>query len=958
MRMDSQSASYDGAVEFGPFRFIRGQRSLTRDGVAVAIGGRALDILGVLIERAGSIVSGPELMELVWHSVVVEDANLRTQLTALRKALGDGLDGSRYIVNVPSQGYTFVASLRRESAEAPAEVPLPTVEQRLSKQIPLLPRVMVGRHEVVAKLTTMLRGRRFVTLVGTGGIGKTTVAIAVARAINASEDRTDVCFVDLQAVTNPADVSSFIASALGCVVPVVSPEQALVTYLSSKTTCLVLDNCEHIIDAVAPLAEQLVREVRTLSIFATSREALRVAGENVFLLPPLDVPNEGPISAAAALQSSAVQLFMERAIAGGFQGSLNDIDAPLVADICRRLDGVALAIELAASRVGFYGIRGTAELLHSGGALHMHGKRNAAPRHQTLEALLTWSINLLSFDEQTTLFRLAVFASSFSLRSARAVLQEGPDDAARVQELITSLVDKSLIITAHGRDTVKYRLLDITRGYALAKLRDCNEETEVFLRLGWYMIERLSRDLDQKPNGCSIENCAHHLANIHSLLTWCFSKNGDRRLGIQIASKAAPLLISLSQFADCQRWCNMAIAELSPEDRGGSLHLMLLEAQAKSCMYTRNGSHEARVLIQDALDLSRTLRDQRCQLNLLADLNVFLTRQGKFDDALNTAEQSFAVATEIGGRRERVLAEWMLSASYHLAGDQAAALHHWKIGQEAAAINPVVKLDLFHEARAGFASARALWLAGFPDRALKAAREAIAENAKFQDNISFCATLVYATPVLFWWGKRDEAARHIELAVEQATRQGLSAFRALALALRGEMLVRSGEPARGVAVLQDAIGTMHAERYEISTSSASAVLATALSLCGRCEEAHAIADAAIYAAERRSERLWMPDLMLVKARIANSQNNPDFGLAEEYYLRSIEQAKLQSALGWELRAAIPLTRMLIETGRHSRADGLLKETYERFTEGFESTDLVEARGLIERSKGSAIEMAS
>ncbi len=944
--MNEYATFSDGAIDFGPFRFVRARRSLTRDGIPVAIGGRALDILGVLVERAGRIVSARELMELVWQGVTVEDANLRTQLTALRKALGEGSDGTRYIVNVPSQGYIFVASLRHDDSTVGAPTS-PSMEARKATAIPLLPRVMVGRDDVVKKLSSTLAARRFVTLVGTGGIGKTTVAIAVARAIDDSDEQTDVCFVDLQSITNPADVSSFIASALGCVVPVVSPEQALVTFLSGRRTCLVLDNCEHIIDAIAPLAEQLIRDVRALSILATSREALRVAGENVFLLPPLAVPEGGPISASRALMSPAVQLFMERAVAGGFQGGLNDIDAPLVSDICRRLDGVALAIELAASRVGFYGIRGTAELLNAGGALHLHGKRSSSPRHQTLEALLSWSIDLLSHDEQITLYRLGVFASSFTFEAASAVLHEGMGNASHVREVINGLVDKSLVLTTHDEGAVNYRLLDVTRSYALEKLRSRGEEAHFTVRLGRYLTNRLSRGAVDEIGRCSIEKSAHHIANIHSLLAWCFSKEGDRELGVELATVAAPLLIALSQFSDCQRWCSQALAKLSFEEKGGPRHLTLLEALAKSCMYTRNGSQEARVLIQDALDLSRTLHDERCQLNLLADLNIFLTRQGKFDEALNIAEQSYAVAATIGGKAEKTLAEWMLSASYHLAGDQSAALRHWEIGRELANSIPPIRLDLFHEARAGFASARSLWLAGFPDQALLAARRAISESAKHQDNISFCATLVYATPVLFWWGKHDEAARNVELAEAQAAKQGLRSFKALALALKGEMMVRSGTAALSVPILKEAVDIMHGERYEIASSSASAVLAMALFLSGRCEEAHAVVDAAIYAAERRSEKLWMPDLLLVKARVFDGQDRPDLDAAETFYMRSMEHARQQSALSLELRAAIPMARMLSGIGQRLRASKMLGGIYSHFTEGFESRNLVEARELLD-----------
>lgn len=304
-------------ASFGPFRLAATERLLLRDEKPVHVRGRAMDILLLLVERAGQVVSKRDLIERAWPGVVVEDANLRVQLASLRRILGEGEDGPRYIANVPGRGYCFVAPIRRlqlAGRASPTAVQASPVPVR--KLPPLLNR-MVGREETVATLSLLLKSRRFVSIVGSGGMGKTTVAVAVAHAL--LEDFGDgICFVDLAALSEPGLVASAVCSALGCYAQAQNPLPGLVAFLAEKRILLVLDNCEHLIEAVASLAERLFNEAPLLHLLTTSREALRVEGEHVHLLTPLDGLGDGDdLTAAEALASPAVQLFMERAAASG-----------------------------------------------------------------------------------------------------------------------------------------------------------------------------------------------------------------------------------------------------------------------------------------------------------------------------------------------------------------------------------------------------------------------------------------------------------------------------------------------------------------------------------------------------------------------------------------------------------------------------------------------------------------
>src|SRR6202030_447780 len=348
-------------LSFGPFSLFAAERLLKKGDEPIPLGDRALDILIALAERPGEVVTRKDLISAVWPDVTVEEANLRFQMAALRKALGDGRDGARYISNISGRGYCFVAPVTRSTAAA-RTVPVTAIAttERVQK-LPPRPARMVGRDDTVRSLAEQLQMWRFVSIIGPGGIGKTTVAISVAHAlIDGFHDA--VFFIDLAALTDPELVPTAIASALGLMVQTQDPVVGLLAFIGDRKILLVLDSCEHVIGVAAALAERVVSETPQAHVLATSREALRVEAEHVHLLYSLDCPPEDAgLTAMEALRYPAAQLFMERAAASGYGAELSDIDAPIVARSCRRLDGIALAIELAASRVGSLGIRETAE---------------------------------------------------------------------------------------------------------------------------------------------------------------------------------------------------------------------------------------------------------------------------------------------------------------------------------------------------------------------------------------------------------------------------------------------------------------------------------------------------------------------------------------------------------------------------------------------------------------------
>jgi predicted ATPase/DNA-binding winged helix-turn-helix (wHTH) protein len=504
------------------------QRSVLVDGAPAKVGARAFDVLLALLERRERVVPKHELMDLVWPKLVVEEGNLLVHMVALRKLLGP-----RAIATIPGRGYRFVMPVDEVNTRGSADSVRPPVTT--PGNLPASP-VLFGRAQDLDAVETLLREHAVVTIVGAGGIGKTCLAL-VAAAGAGLELPDGRWWAELAPINQSGQVPNSIAGALGMqLVAGRSPQEALGIALASKSLLLVLDNCEHLADDIAPLIDLLRASAPTVRLLMTSQESLKCRDEQVYRLGALAVP--ATAQPEEATQFGAVALFVERAHAVDSRFRLANDNVDVVVDICRRLDGIPLAIELAAARVPMLGVHGLHARLNQMFNVLTGGTRMKLRRHQTLRAALEWSHRLLSADEQTAFRRLGVFAGGFTLELAQQVVNDERIDQWLVLDLLGHLIDKSLVI-ADAAPEPRYRLLETTRAFALEQLGAAGESEAILRRHAEVMRELMAATDANCWNLSPAERrrAVRELGNLRAAVDWAMAATDDRTLAYELLSK-------------------------------------------------------------------------------------------------------------------------------------------------------------------------------------------------------------------------------------------------------------------------------------------------------------------------------------------------------------------------------------------------------------------------------------
>jgi predicted ATPase len=519
------------------------RRRLLQDGNPVAIGARAFDVLLALVERRERIVTKAELLDLAWPGLMVEENNLQVQIVALRKILGHDA-----ISTIPGRGYRFTL------ANHPGNAPPPP--GNLPEVLPEL----IGRAGDLAAMLAAVGAHRLVSVVGAAGIGKTRLAQAAAHALR-REFEDDVWLVELAPVADPALLPAAVAQALGVTLPGnQSAQDEVIGALHDRALLLVLDNCEHLLEAASAFVQALLHRAPGIRLLITSQELLRIPDEHLYHVATLSVP--ATLDLMAARVSGAVALLVNRVQALQPSYALTEHNCADLVDICRRLDGLPLAIELAAARVPLLGTAGVRERLDERFRMLTGGVRTALRRHQTLREAIDWSHGLLDADERAVFRRAGVFAGTFSIDAAQQVLGNAQIDAWDVLEYLGALVDKSLVI-AEPSEPPRYRLLESTRAYALEKLRDAGEADATRERHARAILAMFEAGLKQQwiqPRGILVETHLPDLDNLRAALAW--AAVGTAALHIALAGASIWMYTGTGQRVEALRNCTRAMARI------------------------------------------------------------------------------------------------------------------------------------------------------------------------------------------------------------------------------------------------------------------------------------------------------------------------------------------------------------------------------------------------------------
>src|SRR6202163_3450280 len=935
-----------------------GRRELRSRGIPVPLGGRAFEVITVLVQSASEFVTKDHLMERVWPGATVGEGTIHVHISAVRKALGP----DRGLLKTASgRGYRLLGSWapqQREGTAPPIYSPLTrTSGAPPANNFPPLITRLIGRAAAAQFVQDLVSAYRVVTLTGPGGIGKTALAIKAVRYL-LPDFEDGGWLVELASLSDPGLVPSTVASTLGLKLSGEISVESVARAVGGRHLVLVLDNCEHVIDAVANLAETFTRLCPRTTIVATSREILRIDGESVYRVPPLDVPALGQAAPDYIMQYSAVELFVARtkALNAGFSPHAEDLAS--IATICRRLDGIPLAIEFAAARAAVLSVQGVAAGLRDRFALLTAGRRTALPRQRTLRATLDWSHELLPETERRLLRRLSVFAGGFTVDAAAAVMTDTEFDASAVLDGIANLVAKSWVALDKSGAAARWTLLETIRAYALEKLVEHAEADIAAEHHALYFRDLFTPQTRGARSSLSDEDLARwvrEIDNVRAALDWSFSSAGDQAIGVDLTVAYAPVWRHLSLMIECRERCERALLSLEPHVTANMrLRMELQIAFASAIFITMGPPEQAKTLLTEALETADALNDLNAQAGALSMLISIYFSRGEYGRAQIAAERIEQIAHRIGDPIHLRFAYQQMAATLLTRGRSREAQQYLERVLRFSAASGDRRDAIYYNSNDHAADratlAGALWMQGFTDQALNEARLSLKELQGADHPLLLCRTLYGISRMSTMIGDFATADREIARLIEVTKGSNAHLWEAAARFLKGKLLVERGEFAQGLLVLRDAFETCDRTGWHISYEEYKGALALGLAGTGRLDEALITLDDAMAADRKGADgRGWYaPELLRIKGEVLLQQAADQLVLAaEDCFTQAAQMAREQGALFWELRVALSVARLRVSQGRHHEARAPLASVYDRFTEGFATANLQAARTLLE-----------
>jgi len=942
-------------IELGRFQIDLEMRTLRQGGEVVRLGSRAFDILAVVTSAAGRLVTKDELMEAVWPETVVEENNIQVHISALRKALGPDRD---LIRTIPGRGYQLMQPQQQSQAKAASS------QTSGARRLPPPKIDFVGRDAALEQIRAMLAQTHVLTLVGAGGIGKTSLAIEVAR--HAAVDFPEPpCLIELATLTTREAVLAAIVE--GCGQPI-SGQQADVAQvaaaLGQNRRLLLLDNAEHVIDYVAETVESLIAVSDSLRVLVTSREPLRIMPETVFRVDPLDVPRPQSTD-TEILQHSAVDLFLTRANSLQGQVCLDSDEIRLVGEICRRLDGIPLAIELAAARIVALGVEGVYRRLDDRMAILTGGYRTALPRHQTLRATFDWSFALLDASTRSLFRRLAIFGGGFTFEAMCAVVCDAELTVGSVICGISELVNKSLVNVEFDGPVAKYRLPESTRAYALEKLQAEGEKQEITSRGARYFSSFFQARLSEttRTGADNSPDLRQTLDDARSAFDWALSPDGDPRFGVELASNLLGALLDFGMIEECYTRATQAVDVLEnlPARALDAVSEMRVRAALASALpHVRGPVSKSVKLWRDVSTLALESHDHEFHARALWGLWNTMISCGNINESMKFARRFQQHAQENGTEWQQILADQLVAISLHCLGQHAEAKQRLHSARQ--------RFSRLHgDARQGsrfgvdplvFCNgtlARIAWLQGDPDEAIALVDTLVNLVRPEAMEPSLIHVLgAAAAPLALMSGDLPRATHYLEIMRSQAALHELDIWRDYCDCLSAYRDILEGRPEGALSVLEASLDSLIARGFRRLVTPCIIVCAEALVAAGRLTEASVRVAEVLAFCQSNGELFFLAEVWramgIVAQAEAGTQDRAEeaahdkLAYASTCFAKAIELSRAQGARMWELRASMAMANLLHAEGRSKEASELLKRVAVHFEA---ESSIADVRALFE-----------
>jgi non-specific serine/threonine protein kinase len=842
---------------------------------------------------------------------------------------------------------------RHEAAKAPVGLQRIRVDgESPVTNLPAAAIRLIGRATAVAQLRDLLSAHRMVTLTGPGGIGKTSLALKAASSI-VGEFADGAWLIELAPLSDPALLPAAVAGILGLELGASEASgDAVARAIGDSSILLLLDNCEHVIDAVASLIETFSRRCENVTVLATSREILRVDGEYVYRVAPLEVPAVEEEEPDQILSRSAVQLFVSRVSTLDSNFLPRAENSVEIAAICRQLDGIPLAIELAAARASVLGVQQVVVGLRDRFELLKAGGRIAPPRHQTLRTALDWSYELLPDTEKRLLRCVAMFSGGFTLAAAAAVMNDFSGDASAITDGIANLVEKSLVAFDRSEAETRWYLLETTRAYALEKLAGSGESGLTARRHAEYCLALFAPFATEGQLPVALDNLAMYrreIDNLRAALNWAFAADGDVAVGVALAATGADFWGAVSLVAESCKWSATALARIGAAV-GTRWEMILQCSLGMSLIFTKGTVNEAREALTRGLSLARTFADFDYQQRAIHKLWLFSLRVTALDEALAMARDYDEVARHQDPQAWSV-ADALIGAPQIYRGEHIEAstrlrraIDHYPIECR---IRDAMRLGNDLRTSASSHLSVSLLSQGLVDTASQVAVRAV-EEARDRNRptvLSFSLALA-ASFVFLSLGELNTAERYGGELIALGQKHALRPYHAVGLCIHGSLATRRTDPNKGVDLLRRGLADLRAASYLILYPYFQVELAAALGSAARVDDGLAEIDAALRFATETGHRWFVPEILRVKGELLALRGSGDRAAVADLFRGSMRLAREQQALYWELSSAISLAELLRDQHRVVEAHAVLAPVYERFTEGFSAAIVKRANVLL------------